>query len=141
MINVPNKTMRSEFNIEQFRMVFQIIAHKLAIEAVTDPHGEVRVVIHGGRLDTVETDNHSIRFYMRHITYAARTRTQGAFFGFDVEEKEYATSNHSTKISFYAPEGKEKEWTEEIAQFVNKIMADAGIKSVPRFSLKENVAH
>lgn len=135
---MPNKTIRSEFNIEQFRTVLQGIAHKIAIEAITNLRGTVRIIVHGGRLDTVETDKHIIRFYASHISYTEPGRSYNDHFGFDVEEKEYATSNHSTKISFYAPEGKEKEVAEKITQFVNKLMAESSIKPVQRFTLSDH---
>ena len=56
-------------------------------------------------------------------------------FGFDVEEKFYLTSNHCTKISFNASEGKEKETSEKITKFVDKLMAESSIKPIPRFTL------
>lgn len=133
-------TLRNEFNIEQFRTVFQGIAHKIAIEAITNLRGTVRIVVHAGKLDTVDTDKHQIHFYAHHISYSEPSGSYDDYFGFDVEEKLYAASSHSTKISFYAPEGKEKKLAEKITEFINKIMADAEIKPVPRFSLK-SMAH
>lgn len=129
---------RSLFNVEQFRTVLQRIAHKIAIEAITNLHGEVRVIAHGSRLDTVETDKHLIRFFASHISYSEHdTHRWEHSWGFDVEEKLYSVSNHSTKISFYAPEGKEKEVTEKVTKFIDELMAESAIKPVPRFSLSQ----
>jgi len=132
-------TMRSEFNFEQFEAVLQKIAHDIAIKAVTNPKGRIRITTYSkGIFDQVETDDFRIHFYASHITYSEGSWTKGVPWGFDVEGKLYMTSNHSTKISFYAPEGKEKEINEKIMKFIGKIMMDAGIKPVPRFSLKQD---
>jgi len=130
-------TIKSYFNFEQFEEVLQKLAHEIALEAVKNLNqGDVRIVIHGSRLDTVETDNAKIRFYGWHISYSEEpTRNYEDWWGFDVEEKFYLTSNHCTKISYYAPEGREKETAEKITGFIDKIMAEASIKPVPRFSL------
>ena len=130
-------TIKSYFNFEQFQKVLQKLAHEIALEAVkTLNQGDVRIVIHGSRLDTVETDKAKIRFYTRHISYSLEpTRNYEDWWGFDVEEKLYLTSNHCTKISFYAPEGKEKEVAEKITGFIDKIMGEASIKPIPRFTL------
>jgi len=114
------------------------IAYNIATDALMKPlQGDIRIIIYGGRLSTVETSRHIIRFFAKHLAY---TEHQGhswnPSWGFDVEEKLYITSNHSTKISFYAPEGKEKETVEKITQFIEHIMADAGLKPIPRFTLK-----
>lgn len=131
-------TLRSLFSFEQFEGVLQKLAHEIAIDAVANLQGEVRVVVHGGRISVVETDKYAIVFYANHIAYTEKS-TRYTWWSFDVEEKLYTTSNHSTKISYYAPEGKDKEITEKITQFIDKIMADASIKPVPRFTLA-NVA-
>ena len=129
--------MRSHFNFEQFQKVLQKIAHETALEAVKSLNqGDVRIVIHGSRLDTVETDKAKIRFNVSHISYSEEpTRNYEDWWGFDVEEKVYLTSNHCTKISYYALEGKEKEGAEKITGFIDKIMAESSIKPIPRFSL------
>jgi len=116
--------------------VLQKLAHEIAIEALMVPlQGDVRIVIYGGRLSTVETDKHLIRFYANHIAYTEKSTRYMDGWGFDVEYKLYLTSNDCTKISYYAPEGKEKEIVEKITQFIDKIMAGASIKPVPRFAL------
>jgi hypothetical protein len=53
-------TLRSEFAIEQFEEVLQRLAHKIAMEAVTNLQGDVRVVIRKGRVSAVETDRHGM---------------------------------------------------------------------------------
>jgi acylphosphatase len=132
-------TIKSYFNFQQFQKVLQKLAHEIALEAVKNLNqGDVRIVIHGSRLDTVETDKAKIRFYARHIGYYEEpTRNYKDWWGFDVEEKFYLTSNHCTKISFYAPEGKGKEIAEKITGFIDKIMAESSIKPIPRFSLAQ----
>lgn len=93
------------------------------------------------RLSMVETGKVTIRFFAKHIAYAehsSRYSYDENYWGFDVEEKHFLTSNHSTKISYYAPEGKEKETAEKITAFIDKIMAEAGMKPIPRFSLAQH---
>lgn len=159
MIKIP--TLRSPFSFEQFETVLQKLAHKTAIEAVTNPQGDIRIVIHDGRLSTVETNKHSIRFFASHISYdeSDDNYRYGWKWGFDVEDKLYLTSNDRTKISFYSPEEGvkyDKEWHKSIDQkkteaekkrrekkileFIEKLMSEASIKPVPRFALAK-VAH
>ena len=130
-------TLRSLFNFEQFEGVLQKLAHEIAMEAITNLQGDIRIDVHGGRLSTVETSKHLIRFYATHLSYSEHEHGHSweHSWGFDVEDKLYLTSNDCTKISFYAPEGKEKEVVEKITQFIDKIMAEASIKPVPRFAL------
>jgi len=124
-------TIRSLFNFEQFEEVLQKLAYKIALDAVkTLKQGDARIVIHGSEFNTVETGKVNIRFYGNHISYG-----EWNWASFDVEEKVYLTSHHSTKISFYAPEGEESEMAEKITVFIDKIMAEASIKPVPRFNL------
>lgn len=135
------QTIRSLFNFEQFEEVMQEIAYKIATDALMKPlQGDIRIVIYGGRLSTVETNSHLIRFYAKHLYYGEHHgHSWNPSWGFDVEQKLYTTSSHSTKISFYAPEGKEKEIAEKITEFIDKIMAEASIKPVPRFTLKNRI--
>jgi len=135
VIKIP--TLRSLFSFEQFKTVLKKLAHEIAIEAVTNLQGDIRIVVYDGRLSTVETNKHSIRFFANHIAYTEHDGHRWVpSWGFDVEDKLYLTSNDRTKISYYAPEGKDKETTEKITQFIDKIMAEASIKPVPRFTLK-----
>jgi len=141
--------MRSLFSFEQFETVLQKIAHEIAIKAVTNPKGDIRITTHNGKLDTVETVDFMIRFYAKHISYSECHSVRSRYFkdswsretiwGFDVEEKLYTSSNHSTKISYYGSEGKDKETLEKVSQFIDKIMAEASMKPVPRFTLKNSI--
>jgi len=128
-------TIRSLFSFEQFEGVLQKLAHETAIEAVTKlDQGRIRIAtFESNQFKEVQAGNITFRFYLRHASYTVQSSKWEDWWGFDVEEKLYLTSNHSTKISFYAPEGKEKEVTEKITKFIDKIMAD--VKVVPRFSL------
>jgi hypothetical protein len=127
-------TMRSLFSFEQFEEAMQKLAHKIALDAVKSLK-DVRIDIRRSRFYIVETDEVSIRFHPHHITYG-EGRWGGSFY-FDVEEKVYLTSNHSTKISFYAPEGEEKETAEKVTAFIDRIMSE--VKPVPRFNLSEHL--
>jgi len=134
-------TIRSLFSFEQFETVLQKIAHEIAIKAVTSPKGNIRITTKSnGKFDTVETNEFMIRFYAKHISYSEGSWFRGITWGFDVEEKLYTSSNHSTKISYYASEGKTKEITEKVTKFVDKIMAEVSIKPIPRFTLKNRIA-
>lgn len=130
-------TVRSHFSFEQFEEVLQKLAHKKAIDAITNLNqGNVRIVINGNRFSRFDViDKLEIHFYVKHVSYFEYDRTYEDWWGFDVEEKLYLTSNHCTKISFYAPEGKEKERIKKITKFIDEIMA--GVKTVPRFSLTQ----
>jgi hypothetical protein len=133
-------TIRSKFSIQQYRAVLQKMAHEIAVDALMELQGDVRIVVYGGRLSTVETNKHLIRFFANHISYNEHDgHSWENSWGFDAEDKLYLTSNDCTKISFYAPEGKTKEITEKITQFIDKIMAEASIKPVPRFTLSDRV--
>jgi len=150
--NVP--TLRSPFSFDQFKAVLQKLAHDIAIEAVTNLQGDVRIIVYGGRLSTVETNKHSIRFFASHITYSEHSTHYSDGWGFDVEDKLYLTSNDRTKVSFYSPEvgvKYDKEWNKstnqkktaaektrrekKILKFIEKLMTDANIEPIPRFSL------
>ena len=117
--------------------------------------GRVRIEISSGnRFQRVETDKYSISFYANHIGFSRHTDRE--YWGFDVEEKEYITSNHRTKISFFVQvEGKyeksgeyieidrpekERKRSEEILTFIRELMTEAGIKPIPRFTLKDKAS-
>ena len=130
-------TIRNLFSFEQFEEVLQKIAHKIAMDAVTKLNqGNVRITISGDRFSRVDiVDKLELRFYAKHASYFEYGPKYEDWWGFDVEEKLYLTSNHRTKISFYTPEGKEKERIEKITKFIDKLMA--GVEVVPRFSLTQ----
>lgn len=134
-----------------------MLAHKAAIEAVTKLEtGELLVKAYSpGRLSEVNDGVSHFKFYAKHLSYTYRpdgTYSHPNYISFDVEEKFYLTSNHCTKISFYATEiHKDDGWSvdqkktdaekkrrqKKIVKFIDKIMADANIKPVPRFNLKQ----
>ena len=132
-------TVRSHYSFEQFEEVLQKLAHKKAIDAITNLNqGNVRIVINGNRFSRVDViDQVEIHFYAKHASYFEYGRTYEDWWGFDVEEKLYLTSNHCTKISFVAGTDNSKTSAKEqrIRVFVDKIMA--GVKTVPRFSLTQ----
>jgi hypothetical protein len=160
-------TTRSLFTFEQFSKVFQKLAHKLAIEAVTLKPGRITIKTFESReLSEVSTKDHTIRFYFSHFSFSYHPGGRDVHpdaVSFDIEEKLYTTSPHCTKISFYSPEYRKTEgpkvkgrWGFEkfpvdhektdaekkrrkkrIEDFLEKLMKEAGIKPVARFSLKE----
>ena len=80
----------------------------------------------------------SIRFYAKHIGYWEEpTRNYKNWWGFDVEEKLYLTSNHCSKISFVAGANDVETAAKKkkILEFIDKLMAEASIKPIPRFTL------
>lgn len=135
-------TLRSQFNLEQFEVVLQKLAYEVAVDAVTNlNHGDVSIILRGSRFDTVATDKIKMRFYPNHMSYVEEpTRNYKNWWGFDVEKKLYLTSNHCSKISFYAPEGEIEARKKKIMQFIENLMADAEISPEPRFSLTAHAA-
>lgn len=129
-------TIRSKFSFEQFEEVLQKMAHEVALEAVkTLKHGDVRITIYGSRFSHVETDEYEFSFYANHATIH---KSDPDGFAFDVEDKLYLTSNDRSKISFevYPKEDTEKV-KRRIVTFIDKIMAEAGMKTAPRFKLSK----
>ena len=134
-------TIRSEYGFKQFETALQNYAYKLACDAVGDPkvHGRILIKIFGTRMEEVNTDEFHIRFYAKHA-YFGRTVKKGDSWGFDIEEKEYTDSNHSSKIHFDCyPAEKEAKTRETIMEFVNQLLS--GVKPEPRFSLAKQIAH
>ncbi len=147
-------TLRSEYGFDQFETVLQKFAHEMAVNAVTTlEQGRVRIDISSSnRFQTVETGKYVIRFYADHIGFVRHSDHRD--WAFDVEEKEYITSNHRTKISYavmvegkydeetgkYVEVGraeKEQKRAAEILEFIQKLMTENQIKPVPRFTLKQ----
>jgi hypothetical protein len=136
-------------------------AHKIAIEAVTNlKSSKILVRSNGpGNLSEVEDGDYAIRFYASHIGFAYMPKGKWDdpdTISFDVEEKLYLNSNHSTKISFFSPElgvkydkefhrsideketaAEMKRREKKVLEFIEKLMVDANIKPIPRFSLDE----
>jgi len=145
-------TIKSKYNIEQFDKVLQKLAHKIAVDAVTNlNNGYANIKISGTRFTQVETgkmvsqksewgswntdvSDHMFRFYANHVSYSVNPVNEDEW-GFDVAEKNYLTSNHCTKISFYATDENRKKIEKRITAFIDKLMAEASIKPVPRFKL------
>lgn len=139
--------------MEQFTQVFQKLAHKIALNAVTKLDTHMRIVTshyddryHGsevlekGKVQFIEvsTDKVSIFFRGLGITYTESPgRDYRDHWDFTVEEKLYNTSNDWTKISYVPYEGKEKQFKEKITKFIETIMAENKITPVPRFSLRK----
>lgn len=149
-------TIRSEYSFDQFEIVLQKFAHNIAVEAVTKlDQGRVQIEISSSnRFQRVETDQYMISFYANHISFARQGSRDRDCWGFDVEDKEYASSNHRTKISYaimvegkydekagkYIEVGraeKEQKRATEILEFIQKLMAENQIKPVPRFTLRQ----
>ena len=149
-------TTRSLYTFEQFRQVFQKMAHEKAIEAVTSlESGDLLVKGYSkGQLSEVNTGLYHIKFFAGHLDFsflADGTYNHPDYIDFEIEEKYYSTSAHCTKISFYSPEIHVKDgWTvdhkktdaekkrrqKKIDEFLESLMKDAGMKIEPRFSLK-----
>jgi len=111
-------------------------------------------------MSEIETKDFSIKFYAKHASFARNTQKKSdwapdqyyytAIWGFDVEDKEYTTSNHRSKVSYYGSdmtktkpgtyetEPNEKRLAEikqAVFDFINKLMADVKIEA--RFSLQD----
>jgi hypothetical protein len=92
-------TLRSEYSFEQFETVLQRFAHEIAMDAVqTLSHGRVQMTIDGRRFILIDTEKFLLRFGSINIGFWQKANGIPSF-GFDIEEKLYATSNHQTKIA------------------------------------------
>ena len=152
-------TIRSHYNLEQFEKVLQKLAHEIAVDAVTNLNNAyANITIHGSRLTHVETGKvvhrksqwgseyewdervptHKFRFFAKHMSYyVLDDEDDEDGWGFDVEEKKYLTSNHSTKISIDATEEKREQVEKKITELIDRLMAEASIKPIPRFTLSK----
>jgi len=105
--------------------------------------GNVRIVIHGKRFSVLETRHVDIRFFARHASYFEHPKPMSykTWWGFDVEEKLFLSSNHSTKISFVAGQTNAETAAKKkkVEEFIDRIMAGASMKPIPRFTLKNRV--
>jgi len=147
-------TVRSEYSFDQFDTVLQKFAHEIAVEVVTSlniKHGRIDFRDHG--IAYIETDQYTIRFSPLRISFSRGG--QNDYFGFEIEEKLYATSSHRTKLSYavsvggryeggkYVGDGdqkaKEKKRGEEILEFIEQLMTASAMKPEPRFSLSDMV--
>jgi len=150
-------TIRSLYRFYQFEKVMQKFAHEVAIDAVTNLNqGRIRIQTRSNdEFERVETEQYTFTFYASHMGFLKTTKTGKSteYFGFDAEEKEYANSNHSTKVSYAVhvegeyvegrgwveSDRKEKERVrgEEINLFIEKLMQENEITPVARFSFKQ----
>jgi len=150
-------TIRSHFTFAQFEDVLRKLAYQKAVEALQAMNNRTLVIkAYGNHLDTVETDKMIIRFYAAHASYTqhgSRDKYGDDSFSFDVEEKLYTDSDHSSKITFVTPSeskrvpdgegGYDYKWVQDkkkqeaerqrILKFIDELMA--GVKVKPRFSL------
>lgn len=137
-------TLRSHFNFEQFQKVLQKQAHRIAIDAVKNlDQGDVRIQIHGHRFSAFETSHITIRFYANHASYYEQpTKSYKDWWGFDVEEKLFMTSNHSTKISFANGDNKAETAAKKkkIEDFIEEMMSESGMQVISRFTLQSKKA-
>lgn len=130
-------TIRSKFSIQQFEEVLQKLAHMIAIDAVTTlKRGRCRIIISGPELREVFTDQYEIKFYASHVSFSKKL-SQGEWLVFDAEEKLYLTSNHCSKIGFWAPDEKKEEQKKKILAFIDNLMAEAGVSIEPHFQLAQ----
>lgn len=155
--NVP--TIRSHYSFEQFEAVLQKLAHEMALDALKMLKGELRIIAHSSRLNEVQANNIEIRFYASHLSFSKHTRKTEDGIAFEIENKEYSTSNHRSKISYFVSEAyekglydpdpkiraateaaveqkskeKAKQKEKQITEFLDKLMQ--GIKHEPRFKL------
>lgn len=133
-------TIRSYYSFQQFWEALQYFAHKQALNAVKNIRGRpdtVRIVIHGARYSSVEIDHgYTIKFYASHASVAKNLGLWKDEWGFDVEDKNYMTSNHKSKISFWAPDGDEEKRKKAIMAFIEQLMSSQ--KITPRFSLAKH---
>jgi len=120
--------------MKQFEAVLQKMAHKIAVEAVkTLNKSSLSIKASGSRLLEVYTGDYSFNFNAATISFSKRSPSE--WMSFQLEEKLYTQSNHCTRVSFYAEDDKLKETKKKIEDFIDKIMAEASIKPVPRFTL------
>jgi len=113
-------------------------------------------------MSEIETKEFTIKFYAKHASFQRNERKKanwegGGYYyspvwGFDVEDKEYTTSNHRSKISYYGSdmtkpkpgtyeyetdEKRAAEIKQAVLDFIDKLMA--GVQIEPRFTLKRAV--
>lgn len=162
--NTP--TIRSFYTLEQYREVLQKFAYKQAVEVLaklseapkpkkvkhsystygdksdyyyTVDSQDLKIKASGPELDEVVAYPFSFSFRKRTISVSYNPKDQSIIDGcwyFQVEEKIYTDSNHSSKLHYdgNSPESKKKQ-IELINAFVAKLME--GIVPEQRFDLKK----
>jgi len=130
-------TIRSHFSFKQFEAALQKLAYEIALDAVkTLQHGHVSITISGDRFSYVETNEYLFKFYAKHAFYEKKSDRHGSeWWGFDVEEKLYLTSNHCSKISLWCLQEDREKTEKKVMEFIAKNMTDVSIE--PRFKLSQ----
>lgn len=156
-------TIRSHFSFEQFEAVLQKMAHEMAVDLLTELKGKnISIRADRGRLVYVITDVVDFRFFASHLSFSKHTGKTQDGLAFEIENKEFLTSNHRSKISYFVGEAYEKglydsnpeiraaaeatveqktkelakQKEKQIAEFLDKLMQ--GIEPQPRFKLAEH---
>lgn len=93
---------------------------------------KAKINIDNHKITLADTGDMFIRFFFKHVQVQKTLSSHNVLY-MDIEKKLYTNSNHSTKISFWTPDGKEEKRKKQVEDFINKLMS--GITPVPRFSL------
>jgi len=120
-------TFRSRYSLEQFRHVLQPVAHNIALKAVQKLNGRVAIKALEGQLLYVETENFSIRFNKRTLTYWDFKRK----LFFQIEEHPYTDGNMVRIVC----QGKGKAVKRKAEKFIANLMK--GVKPESVFSLEK----
>ena len=151
-------TIRGLYKFDQYRDALQKFAFKHAVETLsklpeqekpkkikhessygtwyTDDAIILTIKAKGPELTEVEVDPYHFTFRLRMVSVSYKTYGSKDHWHFDVEEKIYTDSNHSSKLHYdgSSPEDKKKQ-IELINAFVSKLME--GIEPEPRFDLSK----
>jgi len=154
---------RSEFSFEQFEAVLQKLAHEMALDALRNLKGELSITVRANRLVSVETNNISIRFSASRLFFTRHGNKIAEALSFEIEDKEYTTSNHKSKISYWVSDDgydprlydsdptirataeaemqqrlkkKAEQKEKQVLEFLDRLMAD--VQPEPRFKLSEH---
>lgn len=117
------------------------MAHKVALDAVKNLNaGRVRIIIMSdNEFSEVETAKWHIKFFAKHLSIMKGNYDRGSpVFSFDIEDKNYMTSNHKSKINYWVPQDDGGKREKAIMTFIEEMMSD--VKITPRFSLSEHIA-
>ncbi|GAH29746.1 unnamed protein product [marine sediment metagenome] len=97
---------------------------------------EGHIRIDGHKIERIETSDLSIRFFSKRASVQKTTSPHRNWLSFEVEKKLYLNSNHSSKITFWASEKDEAKQKKQVEDFIDEIMAEAGMTPIARFSLE-----
>lgn len=145
-------TIRSEFTYQQYEKQLQILAYKIALEAIQDMNNkEAKFRTKGKEIREIQTDKWHLQFYSRRVNFSPGRMKKSewggdlyfhADWGCEVEEKIYSDSlQHNSKIHFDVGEQENlQEKRDTIMKFLAELMGDIKpIKPDFRFSLKQYV--